>query len=139
MGRIRPCWWCWRHTKVSLLEFPKLCLQIGKLLLKLCMLRLQISEKWPRLGASTLQNATHRRWCSELFKKPAQSRWKLPRWWQTRFRTYSPDVQDSKSVGLGTFQPLSGGLRAQNRKLANQRDRPKISEKRKYFETNLKN
>ena len=39
----------------------------------------------------------------------------------------TPGVGDSKKkVGFGTFRPLFGGLRAENRKLANQRDTPKF-------------
>ena len=67
----------------------------------------------------------HLRGCFELFKKLGQSDRKLPRWWQTKLRTYSPDVWESRKWLAGAIRALYGGLLAQNRKLADRCERPK--------------
>ena len=54
----------------------------------------------------------------ELFRKPAQSRWKLPRWWQIRLRMYSPDAQDSKQFRVGHLPATLWGSAGPNSKIS---------------------
>ena len=81
-------------------------------------MHLWISEKWPRLGAIAPKNGTLGGILNFSRNGPeVAGNW--PHGGKLRLASILPMIRIPKSSGLGTFRALYGGLRAQNRKLAN--------------------